>query len=156
MNKMFLFCMFLFCSLGAKAQTYCYHCYKYTNYNGVAESRDYYKYITFQDNWLYPSQNASPYVSINGKVEYMAFLYTGRKNADGDLYYGCYDPKERDPYIGDINLPRYNSYYYLVSEDRSMINVVVKGISVSSYELCTDKNCKKGNATTDPIPPMIR
>lgn len=151
-----MICLFLLIIIGVKAQTYCYHFYKYINANGEAISRDYYMYITFQDNWLYPSQNANPYVSINGKVEYMAFLYTGRKTVNGDLYYGYYDPKEFDIILGDINLPRYNSFYYLVSEDRKLINVVVKGVSTSCYELCPEKNCKKEKGSNAPIPPITR
>lgn len=161
-KKLTLIFLFMLGIMGLKAQTtYCYHLYKHYDNMGNAEPRDSYQYITFKDNWLYPSEYALPYVNIDGQIVCQAFLYS-RKKVNGDLYYGYFDPKDGDFYSGDIlgSTAMYNTFYYLVSEDKSRISYrrsfSNNNVTEDCYELCPDKNCKKDIVPNNPVSPMRR
>lgn len=155
-KKIIFICLLLLTITGVKAQTYCYHCYKKYD-NDIPESQDYYHYFTFQGNYLYPSEFATPYVNIYGENISQTYFYNGKK-VDGAKYYGYIIPQS-NPLSNDIFAPNmmYNMSYYLVSSDMNIINYVTtnysnNGIVVYCYEKCPDKNCKKSTGPNNQIP----
>ena len=157
---MSLTCLFLLAIVGVKAQTFCYHCYRKYD-NDTRQTQDFYHYFTFQGNYLYPSEFATPYVNINGVDVSQMYLYNGEKDKDGNLYYG-YTLPQSNPWSNDIFAPNmmYSMSGYLVSPDKSIINYVTRNynnsIIVYCYEQCPDRNCKKSTGSNHSIPSMRR
>lgn len=153
-KKLTFICLFMLSIIGLNAQTYCYHLYKHYDNMGNAESRDSYRFITFDSNWLYPSEYASPYTSINNQVVCQSFKYSPKiTNEDGDLYFGYYDPKD-DGYLTSASSVMFYRFYYLVSKDKRSIsyfrNLGNGNITEDCYERCDDMNCKQNDVTNTP------
>lgn len=157
-KRLTLVCLLLLAVAGVKAQTSCYHCYKKYD-NDTGQTQDFYHYFTFQGNYLYPSEFATPFVNINGIDVSQMYLYNGEKDKDGNLYYG-YTLPQSNPWSNDIFAPNmmYSMSGYLVSPDKRTINFITtnynNGTIVYCYELCPDKNCKKGTGSNHTIPSM--
>lgn len=147
-KRITLVCLFMFSVIGLKSQTHCFHHMGHFDQMNNFQSRDWYQYYTFQGDWLYPSEFASPYVDFYGQIVCQAYVYSGEKNKDGEKVYRYCDPKNLDPVIGDPTLNYFMGQgdYYVVSADTNKILHVTNygEQQVDYYEKCPDRNCKKG------------
>ena len=141
-KRLAFFCMLLFVAVGAKAQIYCYHCYKIISVSkdGRQEALPIftnYRYFTFQGDLLFE-------YSLPGKAskkDKMAWKYNGMRN-NGHLVYFRYYRNifgKYDELVKYFDEDRYDLCY--VSDDRNLICIVEDGIH-NYYERCPDWNCR--------------
>lgn len=167
MNKILpTFCFLLLSMAGLKAQeTYCYHIYKHIDNMGVPESRKEYVYITFKGDLLWVSEKDGSYkIGYDGKRDKTIYKYLGEK-VDTCFYYGMFEPrlmnnesgiKEADDFGKYLGNSLYRMFYFLVTEDKSLINKVTRfdngDTFTDCYELCPAQNCEKPiKPNTQPI-----
>ena len=164
--RLALFLLFLFSLAGLKAQTYCFHYYKHIDNLGVPEPRDSYEYITINGDLLYVSEKDGSYkIGYDGKRDRTVYKYTGEK-VDNCFYYGMFESrlmnnhsgiKEADDFAKHLGGSLYRMFYFLVTEDKSLINKVDRfdngDIFTDCYELCPNQDCEK---PTKPNTPPIK
>lgn len=144
-KRLTFICLLFFVVGGVNAQTYYYHCYRKYDRNDIPQSVNEYKYITFKGDYLYPSDKDGNAISDYwiGNITYKRL-----KTENGSSYYALW-------YSGDMFSPcfyedLYNKYevcrrhasnnkyantFYLVSEDKSIINFL-SGSYTYCYEKC--------------------
>ncbi len=81
-----LICLFVICMTGIKAQTYCYHCYKFiVCENGEYKyyNQDYYTYFTFNGDCIFSEDPHGPTTSSHGDI---VWKYYYMVNGGGTIY----------------------------------------------------------------------
>ncbi len=140
-KKLTLFCVFLLCMAGLKAQTYCYHCYKKYDKFDVPEPQDKYVYITFKGDLIYFSEKDGSYPKdYKGKPIDVLYKFYGYSD-DAAVYHLWLRGWNKEYYYHDAN-------YLLVSKDKTLINYHFKGSELVEqhtlcYEKCPDGDCEK-------------
>ena len=118
-KRLSIICLLMLSMAGVKAQTYCYHCYKYYDFQDIPY--DYsgsYRYYTFRGNLLFESEK-------DGSIKLNSYGYGSKKYPSS--IFKLYSKKEgilKYVQIDDNGRWQFDKRYWLVSEDREFLNLV--------------------------------
>lgn len=116
-KRLTLICLFLLCIAGVKAQTYCYHCYKYYDFQDIPyDWSGSYRYYTFRGDLFFQSEKDGS-IKLNGYGlhKYPDPIFKLYSNIDGVQKY---------VQIDDNGRWQFDKRYWLVSEDREYLNLI--------------------------------
>lgn len=117
-KKLTLICLFLFCIAGVKAQTYCYHAYRYYDFQNIPHNlpNGSYRYYTFQDNLMYQSEkDGSIYVDKTWGLNITSTIWKLFEVKDDVLKYVEIDKNGKW---------QFDKRFWLVSRDSEYMNLV--------------------------------